>query len=78
MTRETDIYLPPETRTVIANQKQADIFISVHANASRNRKLSGVETFYLNLSQDPTVVETACPGKCHLHQEYRPDEGDHP
>ena len=59
MTRETDIYLPPETRTVIANQKQADIFISVHANANRNRKLSGVETFYLNLSQDPTVVETA-------------------
>ncbi|MDH5466113.1 MAG: N-acetylmuramoyl-L-alanine amidase, partial [Candidatus Aminicenantes bacterium] len=41
------------------NQKQADLFISVHANASRNRKLSGVETFYLNLSQDPTVVETA-------------------
>lgn len=59
MTRETDIYLPPETRTLIANQKQADLFISVHANASRNRKLSGVETFYLNLSQDPTVVETA-------------------
>ena len=59
MTRETDIYLPPETRTVIANQKQADIFISVHANANRNRKLSGVETFYLNLSQDQTVVETA-------------------
>ena len=59
MTRETDIYLPPETRTVITNQKQADIFISVHANASRNRKLAGVETFYLNLSQDPTVVETA-------------------
>ncbi len=59
MTRETDIYLPPETRTVIANQKQADLFISVHANANRNRKLSGVETFYLNLSQDPTVVETA-------------------
>ena len=59
MTRETDIYLPPETRSVIANQKQADIFISVHANANRSRKLSGVETFYLNLSQDPTVVETA-------------------
>ena len=59
MTRETDIYLPPETRNVIANQKQADLFISVHANANRNRKLSGVETFYLNLSQDPTVIETA-------------------
>ncbi len=59
LTRETDIYLAPETRTVIANQKQADLFISIHANASRNRKLSGVETFFLNLSQDPSVVETA-------------------
>jgi len=59
LTRETDIYLAPETRTVIANQKQADLFVSIHANASRNRRLSGVETFFLNLSQDPLVVETA-------------------
>lgn len=59
LTRETDIYLAPETRTVVANQKQADLFISIHANANRNSKLSGVETFYLNLSQDPSVVETA-------------------
>ena len=59
MTRETDIFLRPESRTVIANQKQADLFISVHANASRNRKISGVETFYLNFSQDPSVIETA-------------------
>ena len=59
MTRETDIYLDPETRTVVANQKQADLFISIHANASRNRKLSGAETFFLNLSQDSLVVETA-------------------
>jgi N-acetylmuramoyl-L-alanine amidase len=59
LTRETDIYLAPEIRTVIANQKQADLFISIHANANRNRKLSGVETFFLNLSQDPSVVETA-------------------
>jgi len=59
MTRETDVSLRPEIRTVIANQKQADLFISIHANASRNRKLSGVETFYLNFSQDPSVIETA-------------------
>lgn len=59
MTRETDIFLHPEIRTVIANQKQADLFISIHANASRNRKLSGIETFYLNFSQDPSVIETA-------------------
>ena len=59
MTRETDIFLDPESRTVIANQKQADLFISIHANASRNSKLSGVESFYLNFSQDPSVIETA-------------------
>ncbi len=59
MTRESDIFLDPESRTVIANQKQADLFISIHANASRNRKLSGVESFYLNFSQDPLVIATA-------------------
>ncbi len=59
MTRESDIYLDPESRTVIANQKQADLFISIHANANRSRKLSGIETFYLNFSQDPSVIETA-------------------
>jgi N-acetylmuramoyl-L-alanine amidase len=44
---------------VIANQKQADLFVSIHANASRNRNLRGVETFYLNFSQDPSVTELA-------------------
>jgi N-acetylmuramoyl-L-alanine amidase len=59
MTRESDIFLDPESRTVIANQKQADLFISIHANANRSRKLSGIQSFYLNLSQDPSVIETA-------------------
>lgn len=59
MTRETDIYVPVENRTVIANQKQADLFVSVHANANPSKKRSGVETFYLNFSHDPSVIETA-------------------
>jgi N-acetylmuramoyl-L-alanine amidase len=59
MTRESDIFLDPESRTVIANQKQADLFISIHANANRSRKLSGIESFYLNFSHDPSVIETA-------------------
>ena len=40
LTRETDIYLPVESRPVIANQKRADLYISVHANAFPNRKRS--------------------------------------
>ncbi len=59
MTRESDIYVPVENRTVIANQKRADLFVSVHANANPSKKRSGVETFYLNFSQDPSVIETA-------------------
>jgi N-acetylmuramoyl-L-alanine amidase len=59
MTRESDIYIPLENRTVIANQQKADLFISIHANANRNRKKKGVQTFYLNFSPDPQVNEIA-------------------
>ncbi len=55
LTRETDIFLPVESRPVIANQKRADIYISVHANSFPNKNRSGVQTFYLNFSQDPSV-----------------------
>ncbi|MGD2294615.1 MAG: N-acetylmuramoyl-L-alanine amidase [Candidatus Aminicenantes bacterium] len=59
LTRETDIFVPPENRVVIANQKQADIFLSIHANSYPNRKRAGVETYYLNFSQDPDVLKVA-------------------
>lgn len=59
LTRETDIFIPLENRTVIANQKKADIFISIHINSSQNKFRRGVESFYLNFSPDPRVNETA-------------------
>lgn len=55
LTRETDIFVPLESRCVIANQKQADLFISIHANSNPSRKYSGIQTFYLNFSRDPFV-----------------------
>lgn len=55
LTRDTDIFLPVENRPVIANQKRADIYISVHANSFPNKKRSGVQTFFLNFSHDPSV-----------------------
>jgi N-acetylmuramoyl-L-alanine amidase len=58
LTRESDIYIPLETRTVVANQKQADLFISIHANANPRKGYSGVTTFYLNFPSDPSVMET--------------------
>jgi N-acetylmuramoyl-L-alanine amidase len=59
LTRETDIDVPLENRTVIANQKRADLFVSIHVNAHRDRRRGGVETFYLNISPDPAVNELA-------------------
>ena len=59
LARESDVLVPLESRTVIANQKRADLFISIHVNAHRDRKREGVETFFLNFSPDPAVVELA-------------------
>jgi N-acetylmuramoyl-L-alanine amidase len=59
MTRESDIFIPVENRTVIANQQKADLFISIHANAHRNKKRRGAQTFFLNFSPDPQVNEIA-------------------
>jgi len=59
LTRESDVDVPLEDRTVIANQKRADLFVSIHANAHRDRKRGGVETFFLNVSPDPSVIEIA-------------------
>jgi N-acetylmuramoyl-L-alanine amidase len=50
MTRRTDVFVPLEQRTAIANREQADLFLSIHANASRNTAAHGVETYYLNFA----------------------------
>ncbi|HEX4998927.1 MAG TPA: N-acetylmuramoyl-L-alanine amidase [Terriglobia bacterium] len=48
LTRDDDVFIPLEARTAIANQSQADLFISIHANSSNVASARGVETFYLN------------------------------
>ena len=59
LTRETDIFIPLEERTAIANKHKADIFISVHINAARNKAAQGVETYVLNVTNDKTALEVA-------------------
>ena len=59
LTRESDVDVGLDDRTVIANQRRADLFVSIHTNAHRDRKRGGVETFYLNVSPDPSVIELA-------------------
>jgi N-acetylmuramoyl-L-alanine amidase len=52
-TRTGDTYLPLDQRADIANQAQADLFVSVHANYSNSTAARGVETYYSNLSSAP-------------------------
>ncbi len=58
-TRKDDTFIPLETRTAIANQEQADLFVSVHANSSHDPAARGVETYYLNFSSSPDALEVA-------------------
>ena len=58
-TRNDDTFIPLETRTSIANQEQADLFVSVHANSSRDSDARGVETYYLNFTSSPEALEVA-------------------
>jgi N-acetylmuramoyl-L-alanine amidase len=58
-TRKDDTFIPLETRTAIANQQRADLFISIHANSSRDPEARGVETYYLNFTSSPEALEVA-------------------
>jgi len=58
-TRKDDTFIPLETRTAIANQQRADLFISIHANSSSDADARGVETYYLNFTSSPDALEVA-------------------
>jgi N-acetylmuramoyl-L-alanine amidase len=58
-TRKDDTFIPLETRTAIANQAQADLFVSIHANSSRDPDARGVETYYLNFTSSSEALDVA-------------------
>ena len=50
LTRDDDSFVPLEARTAMANQAEADLFLSIHANASNSQSIRGFETYFLNFS----------------------------
>ncbi len=59
LTREDDRFLTLEQRTRIANRLRGDLFVSIHANAARNRQTSGVETYLLDTRYDRQTARVA-------------------
>lgn len=59
LTRDTDIFIPLVERTAIARKHDADLFVSVHANASPNRRARGIETYLLNWTNDDEAIRVA-------------------
>ena len=59
MTRSTDVFIELQERTAIANKVGADLFVSIHANASLNRAANGIETYYLNLAKTEKAAQLA-------------------
>jgi len=59
MTRRGNVYIPLEERTAIANRSGADLFLSIHVNASRNTGARGIETYFLNFAPNPEAEAIA-------------------
>lgn len=59
LTRDSDAFIPLEERTAIANREGADLFLSIHANASTRKEARGLETYFLNFATNPEAEAVA-------------------
>ncbi|MBF0539033.1 MAG: N-acetylmuramoyl-L-alanine amidase [Nitrospirae bacterium] len=59
LTRSKDVFISLEERTAIANSKAADLFVSVHANANNTPSVKGIETYFLNFTDDKEALRVA-------------------
>jgi N-acetylmuramoyl-L-alanine amidase len=59
LTRRTNTFVSLEERTEIANREGADLFLSIHVNASADASARGVETYFLNFAANPEAEAVA-------------------
>lgn len=59
LTRDEDVFVPLPRRVEIARQKQADLFVSIHANANRRRSAGGAEVYFFNDPSDEDAARLA-------------------
>ena len=59
LTRRTNVFIPLEERTAIANRESADMFLSIHVNASPRSATRGIETYLLDFASNPDAEALA-------------------
>ena len=59
LTRASDVFIPLEERTALANAREADLFLSIHVNAAPNHEARGIETYVLDLTRNKAAMRLA-------------------
>ena len=77
-TRKTDVFIPLYNRSKIANDKHADLFISIHCNSADNKSANGVETFVMGLHKTESSLDVARKENASmlLEKDYKNKYGD--
>lgn len=77
-TRKTDVFIPLYNRSKIANDKHADLFISIHCNSSENKSANGVETYVMGLHKTASSLDVARKENASmlLEKDYKSKYGD--
>ncbi len=59
MTRETDVFVELKDRVAFANEKEADLFVSIHVNAHPSEEIEGLEIYMFGEAEDQRALEVA-------------------
>ena len=74
MTRKDDTFIPLKERSAIANNRNADLFVSIHANAAERKSAHGIETYFLGTTNNDRALETAARENGELVQSVKDDQ----
>ena len=74
MTRKDDTFIPLKERSEIANNRNADLFVSIHANAAERKSAHGIETYFLGTTNNDRALETAARENGELVQSVKDDQ----
>jgi N-acetylmuramoyl-L-alanine amidase len=74
MTRKDDTFIPLKERSAIANNRNADLFVSIHANAAKRKSAHGIETYFLGTTHNDDALAVAARENGELVQSVKDDQ----